>query len=51
MALYDLASDPGETTKVGREHPDVVAQMERLLTEQHKPAAAAEFEFPALDRP
>ena len=33
IALYDLASDPAETKNVAGEHPDVIAQMERLMRE------------------
>ena len=30
LALYDLATDPGETTDVAAGHPEVVAELERL---------------------
>jgi arylsulfatase len=33
IELYDLATDPGETTDVGAGHPDVVARIERIMTE------------------
>ena len=46
-ALYDLASDPGETRDVAAQHPKVIAQIERLMREQHTPSK--EFPFPALD--
>ncbi len=31
--LFDLASDPGETTDVTEKHPDVASRLERLATE------------------
>jgi arylsulfatase A-like enzyme len=45
--LYDLASDPGETTDVATKHPEVRSKLERLLAEQH--VASAEFPLPAID--
>lgn len=38
LALFDLARDPGETTNVATEHPDVVARLEAV-------AAAARVEL------
>jgi len=35
--LFDLARDPGETTEVGAEHPDVVARIEAAVA-KHKAA-------------
>lgn len=43
-ALYDLESDPGETTNVVAKHPDVVAERRALLEEKfqaHLPAIPA----------
>ncbi len=47
IQLYDLSSDPGESNNVAGEHPDVVAQAERIFREQHTPSAV--FAFPAID--
>jgi arylsulfatase len=47
IELYDLSKDPGETTEVSARHPGLVAQIERLMSEQHVPSK--EFPFPALD--
>ena len=47
IELYDLASDPSESRNVAGQHPEVVAQVERLFREQHTPSA--EFKFPAID--
>ena len=30
MALYDLRRDPGERYDVGEQHPDIVAQLEKI---------------------
>ncbi|MCX7824024.1 MAG: arylsulfatase [Verrucomicrobiae bacterium] len=47
IALYNLKEDLAETKDVSAEHPDVVAQIERIMREQHTPSE--EFPFPALD--
>ncbi|HWH71080.1 MAG TPA: sulfatase-like hydrolase/transferase, partial [Candidatus Sulfotelmatobacter sp.] len=46
--LYDLARDPAETTDVAGQHPQVVAQLEKILKEQH--VASAVFPIRALDK-
>ena len=38
LQLYDLASDPAETTDVAADHPDVVAQFEQLFVEGRSPS-------------
>jgi arylsulfatase A len=47
IALYNLKDDPGETTDVSAQHPDVVTKIEKLMREQHAPNP--DFPFPALD--
>jgi arylsulfatase A len=47
VQLYNLREDPSESRDVAREHPEVVAKIERILREQHVPSQ--EFPFPALD--
>jgi arylsulfatase A-like enzyme len=47
IELFDLGKDPGETTNVAAQHPDIVARIERLMREQRVPSK--EFPFPALD--
>jgi arylsulfatase A len=49
LKLFDLSKDPGETHDVAAQHPEVVAQMERLMREQHVPSK--EFPFAPLDQP
>ncbi len=48
IELYDLKNDWQETKDVSAAHPEIVAQIERLMREQHVPNP--EFPFPALDR-
>jgi arylsulfatase A-like enzyme len=48
LELYDLSTDPSETTDVAAEHPDIVAEMERILEEAHEPSAL--FPFPTEAR-
>jgi FAD:protein FMN transferase len=47
VALYDLKVDVGESRDVAAAHPDVVAQMEALLSREHQPSSA--FPIPAID--
>ena len=35
VELYDLSKDPGETTDVAAQHPDVVARLSAIMKEQH----------------
>ena len=48
IELYNLKDDLAESKNVATEHPDIVAQIERLMRDQHTPSA--EFPLPALDR-
>ena len=36
--LYDLGKDPGETTDVAAQHPDVVARLSAIAKQQHVPS-------------
>jgi arylsulfatase A len=49
IELYDLQNDIAETHDVSAEHPDLVANLDKLMREQHVPSKA--FPFPALDKP
>ena len=46
--LYNLATDPTESTDVATKNPAVLARLEKILREQHVPSA--EFPLPALDQ-
>jgi arylsulfatase len=48
LELYDLAADPQEEHNVAADHPDIVAQLQRIAEAQHTPSE--EFPFPALDQ-
>lgn len=47
IELFNLDTDPGETTDISAQHPEIVATMERIMREQHTPSK--DFPFPALD--
>lgn len=47
LQLFDLATDPGETTDVAHAHPGVVAHMERLMQSSHSPSEHFELLTPA----
>lgn len=49
IELYNLKTDPAETTDVSAKHPDLIAKIETIMREQHTPST--EFPFPALDKP
>jgi arylsulfatase len=49
VELYDLESDPGETTDIAAARPDLVAELAAFMAREHRPSAL--FPFPALDRP
>ncbi|GAA5497373.1 ulvan-active sulfatase [Rubritalea halochordaticola] len=36
--LYDLSADPAETKNIAEQHPEVVKQMEKILTREHTPS-------------
>ena len=46
--LYDLPSDPSESTDVAMKHPEVVRQLERLLASEHVPSS--DFPLQTIDR-
>ena len=47
IEIYDLASDPAETTDLSGERPEVMARMEALLEENRFPSEV--FPIPTLD--
>ena len=47
VELYDLDSDGGETKNVAGQHPDVVAELKRLMAQAREPSEL--FKFAALD--
>lgn len=47
VELYNLKDDIGETTDLAAKHPDIVAEMDRVMRREHRPSK--EFPFPAID--
>jgi arylsulfatase len=47
--LYDLKTDPAESTDVAAKQPEVLARLERRMKEQHTPSA--DFPLPTIDPP
>jgi arylsulfatase len=47
--LYNLARDLGEKTDVAADHPEIVAQVERIMVAEHRPSTV--FPLPAIDPP
>jgi|JI6StandDraft_1071083.scaffolds.fasta_scaffold00248_16 arylsulfatase A len=48
VELYDLSKDEKETTNVAADHPDIVAKLEAIITQQH--TRSADFPIAALDK-
>lgn len=49
IQVFDLEHDPGETTDIAGDHPELVSRAERLMHEQHTPSAL--FPIKVLDEP
>jgi arylsulfatase A len=49
IELYDLAADPGETTDLAEQHPEIVARLQAILEAQHTKSDL--FPIRALDAP
>ncbi|MEO0481274.1 MAG: arylsulfatase [Planctomycetota bacterium] len=47
IELYDLDADLGETTDIASEHPEVVARIRAIMTDQRRPEP--DFPLPAFD--
>lgn len=47
LELYNLRDDPKQTRDIAGQQPQIVAQLEKLLREQHVPSK--DFPIPALD--
>jgi arylsulfatase len=47
LELYDLETDPSESTNVAADHPDIVAKIEEIMSHEHEPSEL--FPIPALD--
>jgi arylsulfatase len=47
IQLYNLKTDPSETTDVATKNPDVVAKIEKIMRDQHTPNP--EFPLPGID--
>jgi arylsulfatase A-like enzyme len=47
--LYDLSNDPSEKNNLSRQHPDIVAEAQKLFKKMHVPNA--KFPLPGIDSP
>jgi len=47
IQLYNLKTDRAETTDVADQHPDIVAQIKKIMRDQHTPNP--EFPLPGID--
>jgi arylsulfatase A-like enzyme len=43
--LYNLESDPEETTNLANDHPEVVAEMEAIMAKEHVPSPFLRFQY------
>lgn len=41
--LYDLSRDPGETTNLARQHPEILQRLQRFAEQSHIPAQEGSF--------
>jgi arylsulfatase A len=48
MQLYDLAADPGESRNVADANPEIVAKIEQIMRDQHRPSK--DFPLQTVDR-
>ncbi|WP_404308914.1 arylsulfatase [Neorhodopirellula lusitana] len=46
IELYDLSSDPGETTNVAEQHPEIAARLSQQLKEARTESPLPRFNFP-----
>jgi arylsulfatase A len=49
IELHDLQADPAESRDVAAEHPEIVAEIERIMRQERTPSP--EFPMPGLDIP
>jgi arylsulfatase A len=45
IALYDLAADPSEENDLASQYPDIVAQIDQIMSEQHATSDVFRFEY------
>ncbi|NOR27956.1 MAG: sulfatase-like hydrolase/transferase [Lutibacter sp.] len=49
IELYNLESDPSETTNIANEFPEVVAELAQIMREARTPSEAYKFDFKILE--
>ncbi len=43
--LYDLSTDPSETSNLAAQHPELLRQLDAIVKKEHRPAHIKEWEF------
>jgi arylsulfatase A-like enzyme len=48
--VFDLESDPAETTNVAAEHPDVIERVVNIIKKEHTPSTNVRWQYDFLDK-
>lgn len=48
VELYDLETDPGETTDISNKYPSIVARVTEIMIQEHEPASNEKFKLREL---
>ncbi len=45
IELYDVVNDPSESCNVAADHPEVIAQIEAIMAQEHVPSEVFQFDY------